>query len=674
MSDSFEPRAKRLPPVKQVSHLDPTSARPTKPLVTAAEEVRPPNSGATWLLPALLIGVGGIGLMMVAVFVGAYWLFSSRVKEVKRQIAEIPQVRQRDSQPRPPINVSNSPRLTPPPQTIPEPPAAQLVTPVNPMPASIPSIEVTPPPVLVAQNPALVPSPPAETAVDPSLDATKEAAVTPAVDNASSRRKVPSDEALKKAKADLREILKADYEDAQKPAGKLTLATKLQRLAKDTPDDPTMRYALLSDAYQYALEASQAALVFSLSEELAADYDVDVWELKGEAIKTLSPMARSSAERQQVAEAAFKIAEEAAAGGNYALADQMLKIASTRVVDPKLKATINVRAREIDDLEKQVKFAKLAEERLQTDPENPAANIAWGKYLCFFRGEWEQGLPHLAKGNDAALKTAATEDMKAPTKAEEQIAIGDLWWDAAEATKTSDKHGMLSRSGFWYGQALDETSGITKVRLDKRLAEIKESVPTSTVAGSPARSKSINIIALIDPAADAIKGEWSIERGALVCSTQHFVPKLYLPYLPPEEYDIKIVFSQPKIRHDIGVILPRDGNSFSWQAGGEEGKFLFSVQPPPGGRNPTESRFPGAVMAGRQYTTVVQVRNAGVVAFFEGKQMAAYKTDYRDMRVSSWHTLPDATRMAVCCDDPTIFHVIEVTEVTGTGKLLRAAK
>lgn len=486
------------------------------------------------------------------------------------------------------------------------------------------------------------------------------------------RIKVPDAAAQKKAKDELREILKADFEKALKPDAKLSLSNKLQRLAKETPDDPAARYVLLNDAFQLAVEASQAQLAFTLADEIASEFEVEAWQLKGEALKVLSPLARTPAERQQVAEAALKIADEAVAQANYAMADQLLKIAATRVVDPKLKTTIMVRAKEIDDLQKQAKLAKLAEERLKTDPDNPAANLAYGKYLCYLRGQWEQGLPHLAKGDDAALKAAATGDIAAPATPEKQVALGDLWWDAAQANKTADKHGLLARAGYWYGQALSGTTGISKARLEKRLVEIKESVPASTVAANAIKSKAINLIALIDPKEDTVKGEWLIERGALVCATQHFVPKLYLPYIPPEEYDLKVVFSQPKIRHDVGIILPRGANSFSWQVGGTEGKFLFSVDDRvSGGKNPTESRFPGAILPGRQYTTVVQVRNEGVIAFFEGKQMAAYKTDYRDLRVDSWHVLPDPSRMAVCCDDPTVFHVIELTEVTGKGKKVR---
>jgi len=179
------------------------------------------------------------------------------------------------------------------------------------------------------------------------------------------------------------------------------------------------------------------------------------------------------------------------------------------------------------------------------------------------------------------------------------------------------------------------------------------------------------LISLINPQQDKIFGDWHLENGELVCTSTHFVPKIYVPYQPPEEYDLKIVWSQPSIRHGISAIIPKGGNSFIWGIGNARGEMSFSVQTANGVANPTESRAAEGFQPGRKYTTVIQIRKNRVRATADGKQVASYDTDYKDLRAGPWHRIPDTSRLAIACDDPTTFHVIEMEEITGTGKKLR---
>ncbi|MBI3877243.1 MAG: hypothetical protein HY300_15015, partial [Verrucomicrobia bacterium] len=44
---------------------------------------------------------------------------------------------------------------------------------------------------------------------------------------------------------------------------------------------------------------------------------------------------------------------------------------------------------------------------LAITPDDPGANLAVGQFLCFVKGDWESGLPLLAKSDDNVLKTLA---------------------------------------------------------------------------------------------------------------------------------------------------------------------------------------------------------------------------------------------------------------------------
>ena len=61
----------------------------------------------------------------------------------------------------------------------------------------------------------------------------------------------------------------------------------------------------------------------------------------------------------------------------------------------------------------------------------PGGESVLGTYLCFVRGDWDRGLPHLAAGSDAALAATAKHDLARPQDAAARAAAGDAWWGLA---------------------------------------------------------------------------------------------------------------------------------------------------------------------------------------------------------------------------------------------------
>ena len=59
--------------------------------------------------------------------------------------------------------------------------------------------------------------------------------------------------------------------------------------------------------------------------------------------------------------------------------------------------------------ERKSKNSREACAALQQDPEEPAGeSCSVGRYLCFSKGDWEKGLPLLARGSDETLKGSPT--------------------------------------------------------------------------------------------------------------------------------------------------------------------------------------------------------------------------------------------------------------------------
>lgn len=79
----------------------------------------------------------------------------------------------------------------------------------------------------------------------------------------------------------------------------------------------------------------------------------------------------------------------------------------------------------------------------------------------------------LALGSDAKLKDLASKDLAEPSAAADQVEIGDGWWELAENENRISKAELQKRAGYWYQIALPNLTGLTKVRVEKRLGDVK---------------------------------------------------------------------------------------------------------------------------------------------------------------------------------------------------------
>ncbi|MCH8922173.1 MAG: hypothetical protein IIA67_03360, partial [Planctomycetes bacterium] len=124
---------------------------------------------------------------------------------------------------------------------------------------------------------------------------------------------------------------------------------------------------------------------------------------------------------------------------------------------------------------RKARFDKIAPaiETLKTDPEDPDANLAVGRFRCLNQDDWNRGLPLLARGSDTMLRAAAIGDLNNPTAAEDRAKVGDAWWDAAQAARSEQQRAYLMRANHWYKQADVELVGLKKLRVTQRLKDFE---------------------------------------------------------------------------------------------------------------------------------------------------------------------------------------------------------
>lgn len=109
-----------------------------------------------------------------------------------------------------------------------------------------------------------------------------------------------------------------------------------------------------------------------------------------------------------------------------------------------------------------------AESALASNPNDPAANLALGKYLAFHKHEWAAAIPRLAKGSDAVLKGAAERELARPGTGPEKVEAGDAWADAAKKVPALKKP-LQDRAVWWYAQGWPSVEGAAKDGLRDRL-------------------------------------------------------------------------------------------------------------------------------------------------------------------------------------------------------------
>jgi predicted Zn finger-like uncharacterized protein len=200
---------------------------------------------------------------------------------------------------------------------------------------------------------------------------------------------------------------------------------------------------------------------------------------------------------------------------------------------------------------------------------------------------------------------------------------------------------------------------------------VPNAAPQPKAPVGTAGKATVDLIPLIDPGRDPVHGLWFVGDNILHCNHTHLRPRIQIPYQPPAEYDYIVTFSQPKQRNGISLMMPNPhGGSSIWTIASNAGKnYGFHLN----GR-PDSKPLPNPFMENTAHTTVVQVRRDGVTVLLDGVVLVNHKTDFRDLvNDDKWFKIPNPKLLGLSCDEPTVFHYVQVVEITGAGVKTLAA-
>lgn len=260
------------------------------------------------------------------------------------------------------------------------------------------------------------------------------------------------------------------------PLERTMMAERLVGDALKAKPEGGEQFVLLQRAAELAAEGGNPAVVFRAADAIAERYEFDASPMKSRLLKTC---LNGAASLEGVA--AFWTACESQIN-DYLLAERYeealdavkaVSLAISRVQNKTLRMQLLAWKKALTQALKDFKEYQQAEKQLAQTPDDPAANLIVGRWLCFQHDDYKAGLAHLAKGGNAELAALARRETASPPKsADEKASLADSWWSLGENAKPEERVFYCLHAADLYREALPELSGLAKQTAQKRLETV----------------------------------------------------------------------------------------------------------------------------------------------------------------------------------------------------------
>jgi hypothetical protein len=272
----------------------------------------------------------------------------------------------------------------------------------------------------------------------------------------------------------MRDVFATELAD-RSPAARRALAARFLNEAGKAVNQPVDQYVLLGGAYQAAKEGADLDLCLQAVNAITTAFEVDGVAMKLAALPAVSS-GSDPAKARGVVTAGLALLDDAVAEDNYdaaRAAASQVEQAAARAGDPSLLGYARERAKE-------ARFVAGEYARIQKDlavllarPDDLKSNESVGRFLCFVKGDWKNGLPFLALGGDAALRSAAAAELAAAAAhGADRLKVAEEWWAIAQHTTGPARAAIERHAAAHYQAAAEILTGLEKLGIQKRLAEV----------------------------------------------------------------------------------------------------------------------------------------------------------------------------------------------------------
>lgn len=457
----------------------------------------------------------------------------------------------------------------------------------------------------------------------------------------------------------------------------LIFAKKLLQQAEKLMDDSSGQMLLYTKAYEFAsADPGGYAVATAAMSQLAKDQPkqkafadeklLELYQRRYQALAKNKLQQRPQAE--PYVEKLLAVAEEKLGQGDVQGASALATTAAEVVKLHSLKRSDQVQALTARIKTRQDAVAKLDKlrQQLQQQPRNQEARLQLVTMLIIEFDQTKDAAAYLESAPDTKEFKVLQLALKNPADLDADSAMTLADWYKAQSAKASAlaKPSVLRRAIECYERflAAHANKDTQRLKAESALADAKKLLPREV--GPP---QTVNLLRLIDPQRDTVRGTWVEKDGALIGDG---TATLRIPYQPPEEYDFRIEFTRMNGTGSIGQMLSAAGASFTWIMAANLNKDcgIEEIDHKRAWENHTHVSDQSVLQNGRRYTSIVHIRKKGVSVEVEGRPIAQHETDFSDLTP---HFRWDVGRNCLgigSWDSKTAFHVIELVEISGEGK------
>ena len=258
---------------------------------------------------------------------------------------------------------------------------------------------------------------------------------------------------------------------------RIALSKALRAAARELKEHPrgsedvAVRYVMLREARELAVDGGDFHLAFAAVDQMAADFPVNPLELKLSALS--SGLDKTNLPPLQLADAYLHAIDDWLDVGDVDSARRTMVLVHNcqrhAPNNPALSQRVIDYEKKMADARKDLRDVGVAAQKLRKQPDDPALNQTVGLYLCKV-GRWNEGLTMLTKASDPALRALAAKDLANPTDMAAIMEVADAWW-AGDDAKSLHLSQTRRRAVYWYQTALPQLPADKKAEVEKRIAE-----------------------------------------------------------------------------------------------------------------------------------------------------------------------------------------------------------
>ena len=343
------------------------------------------------------------------------------------------------------------------------------------------------------------------------------------------------------------------------------------------------RFVLFRIARDIASQQGDLVTALDAIDRIAGEFDTDKLQMQVDAAATAIKATKQPKANQAIVGVLAPLIDQAVADDRYDIAKSIAALAlgcAKEGRDGNQIKQIAAGAKEIEEIASAFEKVKEAVVVLNAKPADPAANATVGRFRCFAKGDWQSGVSMLAIGIDTDFKEVALLELEETPDA---LKLGDGWWKISENLEGIAKSRAQAHAVDWYRIALPGLNGLSKAKIQKRVAEHPETTDAN-IKTRPAKA---------NQSYPSIKGVWQEVPGVLFEIAQQ-----------GQQFTATTIYKDPKageIRAIVKGTISKDGRIVA---------MFFHTKAPPNWTK--EQRREGLLSA--------DMKTIHGRAFFDGKQ------------------------------------------------------